>query len=47
MPVLLLIHILAGWRAANRTIYANRVIVCQWNAIAIRKFIVALFWDGP
>ena len=43
MPVLLLIYILAGWWAANRTIYANRVIVGQWNAIAIQKFIVALF----
>lgn len=41
MPILLIIYILAGWWAANRTIYVNRIIVGQWSAIVIQKFIVA------
>lgn len=43
MPILLVIYIVLGWWAANRTVYANKVLFGSWNAIVLQKFAVALF----
>lgn len=39
--ILFIVYISAGWWAANRTIYANRVLFGQYTAILMQKFIVA------
>ena len=43
MPILLAVYIALGWWAANRTVYANKVLFGSWNAIVLQKFAVALF----
>lgn len=42
--ILLIIYIAAGWWAANRTVYANRVVFGQYTTILMQKFMVALLF---
>ena len=42
--ILFIVYIAAGWWAANRTVYANRVIFGQYSTIMMQKFIVVLLF---
>ncbi len=42
--IIFIIYIAAGWWAANRTIYANRVIFGQYLNILVQKFFVVFLF---
>lgn len=42
--ILFFVYIAAGWWAANRTVYANRVIFGEYLTIMMQKFIVVLLF---
>jgi hypothetical protein len=41
--ILVLVYIVAGWWAANRTIFANYAMFGTWNSIVLMKLFAALF----
>lgn len=43
LVILLLIYVAAGYWAANRTLYANKILFGSWNAIVFQKICAALF----
>lgn len=43
MEVLFIIYLILGYWAANRTIYANKIVFGTWSAIFMPKFWVGMF----
>lgn len=43
MIILVILYMALGYWAANRTIYANKIVIGSWNTIFVQKCIVALF----
>ncbi len=37
--IIFVIYMIAGYIAANKTIYANKIMIGSWNAIFIQKVI--------
>jgi len=40
--MIFLLYVIAGYWAAGRTIYANKIMIGSWSAIAIQKMTVGV-----